>query len=86
MRGIESLIENKPAESEKMVAVKLPSSVVRQMQAIRKETGKTNSEVYTALLQEGLDKYQAAKSKNGKRRGRPAKAAKTPAKGKSTKK
>jgi hypothetical protein len=75
--GIEALVSTKKPTNEKMVAVKLPADVVRQIQTIRKSTGKTNTEVYSALLSEGLTAYNTAvgKTKNGKRRGRPPKAA-----------
>ena len=68
--GIETLVPEK-TEATKMVAVKLPESIVTKLQGIRKETGKTNSEVYAALIGEGLKAYQSA---TGKRpRGRPRK-------------
>ena len=74
--SIEALVSTKKLANEKMVAVKLPAEVVKQIQVIRKATGKTNTEVYSALIGEGLTAYNTVigKTKNGKRRGRPPKA------------
>ena len=61
--NIESLIKSTPATHEKMVAVRLPIDIVRKMQAVRKETGKSNTEIYAAFLRDGLDKYAALSRK-----------------------
>lgn len=77
--GISELLTKSKEEDTKIVAVKLAPSLVSKIQKIRKDTGKTNTQVYSALLDVGLEAYtMAAKSKasngNGetpKRRGRP---------------
>ena len=61
---IEALFKNMAKTNEKMVAVSLPVDVINKMQTIRKETGKTNGEVYTAFLRDGLDKYATLKAKD----------------------
>lgn len=70
--GIEALISKEKPQNQKLVAVKLKPFLVSQIQAIRKKTGKTNAEIYSALLSEGLSAYNTAV--NGNRRGRPSKA------------
>ena len=72
--GVSQLIETPEAKNQKLVAVKLTAEIVGQIQMIRKETGKTNSEVYGALLSEGITAYNVVKGRNGRRRGRPPKA------------
>lgn len=76
--SIQSLISTEKSENSKMVAVKLPESTVVAIQEIRKATGRTNAEIYDALLGEGIKAYQTAvkvevKPSNGRRRGRPRK-------------
>ena len=66
--GIASLIYQEKPVSDKMVAVKLPTAIVKKIQSIRKSTGKTNSEVYSALLSEGLDAYDKAMGKGVKKK------------------
>jgi hypothetical protein len=55
--NIESLVKSEPLTHGVMVAVRLPVDIVRKMQAVRKETKKSNTEVYTAFLRDGLEKY-----------------------------
>lgn len=71
--GVAELLTTEKSEDLKIVSVKLGSELVDACRSIRIETGKTNTEVYTALLSEGLSSYKSAtgKTRNGKRRGRP---------------
>lgn len=70
--GVKELLTEDKAEL-KIVSVKLPEGIVAACRAVRQETGKTNTEVYSALLVEGLEKYKSAtgRTRGGKRRGRP---------------
>ena len=67
--GIENLLAKEKPQDGKLVAVKLSPSLISQIQAIRKSTKKTNAEVYSALLSEGLAAYKTAiAGNNGKRK------------------
>lgn len=85
--GVEVLMQSAKPQDLQLVSVKLPTELVKIMRNIRKTTGRTNTEVYTELLKEGVIKFREAAglTKTGKKRGRPAKNGK-PAKKKKTKK
>lgn len=72
MSNIQSLISTEPTDSGKMVSVKLPEDLVSNIQAIRQESKKTNTQVYSALLSEGIKAYHLATGRtvNGNKRGR----------------
>lgn len=73
--GVETLLENSEVKPLQLVTVKLPSDLVDTMRGIRKTTGRTNTEVYSELLQEGVTRFHEAAglTKSGKKRGRPSK-------------
>lgn len=73
--GIESLIQTEPTDDLQLVSIKLPKGLVETMRNIRKSTGRTNTEVYSELLKEGVVKFNEVSglTKTGKRRGRPSK-------------
>lgn len=73
--GIESLMQTEPTNDLQMVSIKLPRGLVETMRNIRKATGRTNTEVYSELLKEGVVKFNEVSglTKTGRRRGRPSK-------------
>lgn len=74
--GVQELLAKEKPQSQKVVAVKLPVAMVEELRNIREAVGKSNSEVYTALLSEGIKALRVATglTKNGRKRGRPRKA------------
>jgi hypothetical protein len=72
--GVESLIQTETTDDLQLVSIKLPRDLVETMRGIRKSTGRTNTEVYSELLKEGVGKFREVSglTKSGKRRGRPS--------------
>lgn len=73
--GVESLVQSENLSNLQLVTVKLPKDLVETMRDIRKTTGRTNTEVYSELLKEGVVKFNEVSglTKTGKKRGRPSK-------------
>lgn len=73
--GVESLMQTEKLDDLRLVSIKLPKELVETMRNIRKTTGRTNTEVYSELLKEGVVKFNEVSglTRTGKRRGRPAK-------------
>lgn len=73
--GVESLMHIERQDDLQLVAIKLPKGLVETMRNIRKTTGRTNTEVYSELLKEGVVKFNEVSglTKSGRKRGRPSK-------------
>ena len=63
---LSELAKKKPSDDGKrVVSVKLSPDIIEKVRKIRKETKKTNSQIYTALVAEGITAYEKIVS-NGK--------------------
>jgi hypothetical protein len=73
--GVESLVQNYSSDDLQIVTIKLPKGLVETMQGIRKATRRTNTEIYSELLKEGVSRFNRVfeSVKTGKKRGRPKK-------------
>jgi hypothetical protein len=65
----------KPTEQEVLLSIRLPNDLLSRLDRLCMALGARKSEVVTATLNEGLERYDAITGRRGRRRTRKARAA-----------